>query len=302
MLARFTGQERQRLVVEALRNQPVIGEGAKIAEAIYDCVEIEGFAPGSTIIEESASDNDICFILSGTVSIQVGGREIAERTAGQHIGEMAMVDPAQSRSASAVSNGEVVIARVSAAAFINLADSNPRLWQNIARELASRLRQRNRFVSSVNPRPVLFVGCSSESLPIANAIQSALDHDSIVVRVWTNDIFRASSFPIESMERVLQEVDFAALVLSPDDTVISRDTTSGAPRDNMIFELGLFMGALGHSRTFLVYPRNIDVKIPTDLTGITPLTYRLGPEFDFSAAIAPACNEMRNIIGASGPR
>ena len=302
MLERFAGQEGRRLVIEALRNQPVIGEETIIAETIYDYVAVEGFAPGSTIIEESAPDNNICFILAGTVSIQVTGREIAVRTAGQHIGEMAMLNPGQPRSASAVSEDEVVIARVSATAFTNLADSNSRLWRNIARELATRLRQRNRLVSSVNPRPVLFVGCSTESLPVARAIQSALDHDPVVVKVWTDDLFRASSFPIESLERELPKVDFAALVLSPDDTVVSRDTTHDAPRDNLIFELGLFMGALGHSRTFLVYPRDIDIKIPTDLIGITPLTYRSDSWSEFPAAVAPACNELRNFIQKAGPR
>ena len=302
MLARFTGQEGRRFVVEALRNQPVIGEDTGLAETIYDHAEVLAFAPGSAIIEESAPDNDICFILAGLVSIRVVGREIAVRTAGQHIGEMAVVDPGQPRSASAVANSEVVIARLSAGAFASLAESNPRLWRNIARELAERLRQRNRFVRPMNPRPVLFVGCSAESLPIAHAIQSALAHDPIVVTVWTDDIVDASNFPIESLEHELPKVDFAALVLSPDDKVVSRDTTSDAPRDNIVFELGLFMGALGHSRTFLVYPRGIDIKIPTDLAGITPLTYEPRPQCEFSSAVAPVCHQLRRLVRMAGPR
>ena len=109
MLARFTGQDAQRFVTEVLRNQPAIGESANLAETICDQAEIMGFAQHSTVIEESAPDNDIYFILAGVVSIRVGGREIAVRTAGQHIGEMAVVDPGQPRSASAVAEGEVVV-------------------------------------------------------------------------------------------------------------------------------------------------------------------------------------------------
>ena len=93
----------------------------------------------------------------------------------------------------------------------------------------------------------------------------SLDHVPIVVKIWTDDVFEASSFPIESLERELQRVDFAVLVLSPDDKVISRDIATDAPRDNIVFELGLFMGALGHNRTFLIYPHGIDIMIPTDL-------------------------------------
>ena len=302
MLARFTGQEGRHFVIDALRNQPVIGESSNLAETLCDHAEVMGFAQGSAIIEESAPDNDIYFILVGIVSIQVGGREIAVRTAGQHIGEMAVVDPGQLRSASAVAEDEVVVARVSARTFIDLAESNPRLWRNIARGLAERLRQRNRFVSSMNPRPVLFVGCSTESLPVAQAIQTALAHDPIEVKVWTDGTFEVSNFAIVSFERELSKVDFAVLLLSPDDKVVSRDKTSDAPRDNIVFELGLFMGALGHSRTFLVYPYGIDIKIPTDLAGITPLTYEQRPQCELPSAIAPACNQLRNLILKAGPR
>ena len=301
MLARFTGREGQRFVIDALRDQPVVGEG-NLAGTICDHAEVLGFASGAAIIEEAAPDNDIYFILAGVVSVRVGGREIAVRTAGQHIGEMAVVDPGQPRSASAVAEGDVVVARVSAGTFIGLAEANPRLWRNIAGGLAERLRQRNRFVPSVNPRPVLFVGCSTESLPVAQAVQSALEHDPVVVKVWTDDIFEASRFPIESLERELHGVDFAALVLSPDDKVISRDIAIDAPRDNIVFELGLFMGALGHVRTFLVYPHGIDIKIPTDLKGITALTYEPGPQCLLASAVAPVCHQLRKQVLAAGPR
>ena len=245
MLQRFCGLNGLTHLVEALEIQPVINGDRVIAEAISGSVEVASFEPGSGIIEESAPDNDLYFILAGTVSIRVSGREIAVRTAGQHVGEMALLDPGRPRSAGAVADGEVVIARIAAPAFTALADANPRMWRNVARVLAERLRQRNRFVSPANPRPVIFVGCSTESLSIARAIQSAFEHDPIVVRVWTDDTFKASQYPVESLERELAKVDFAALVLSPDDTVISRESAADAPRDNLVFELGLVYGRVG---------------------------------------------------------
>ena len=196
----------------------------------------------------------------------------------------------------------MVTARISAAGFAGLADANPRLWRNVARALAERLRQRNRFVAPANPRPVMFVGCSTESLSIGRAIQSALEHDPIVVRVWTDDTIKASHLLVESLERGLAKVDFAALVLSPDDTVISRDSEAQVPRDNLVFDLGLCMGALGYSRTFLLHPRGSEIKIPTDLSGFTPLTYRTGPDVPNSVAVASACEEIRSAIRTLGPR
>ena len=302
MLQRFCGKDRLTHLVEALEIQPIINGDTATAKAISGCAEVESFGPGSYIIEESAPDNDLYFILAGIVSIRVSGRKIAARTAGQHVGEMALLDPGRPRSAAAVADGEVVVARITAADFTALADANPRMWRNVARVLAERVRQRNRFVSPANPRPVMFVGCSAESLSIARAIQSALEHDPIMVRVWTEDTFKASHFPVESLERELATVDFAALVLSPDDTVISRESAAGAPRDNLVFELGLFMGALGHSRTFLLHPRGSDIKIPTDLAGFTPLTYQASYDGPVSIAVASACEEMRAAILSSGPR
>ena len=296
MLQRFCGPDGRIHLVEALENQPIAGGDTDIANAISGHVEVTSFKPGSNIIEESAPDNGLYFILAGVVSVRVSGREIAVRTAGQHVGEMALLDPGQPRSASAVADGEVVVARIPVSGFAGLADANPRLCRNVARALAERLRQRNRLVPPANPRPVLFVGCSTESLSIGRAIQSAFDHDPIVVRVWTDDTFKASQFPVESLERELAKVDFAALVLSPDDTVIIRDSEVRAPRDNLVFELGLCMGALGHSRTFLLHPRGSEIKIPTDLSGFTPLTYRTGSDVPNSVAVASACEEMRSAI------
>lgn len=302
MIERFTSQDGHPTLIQALNSQSTLfGEGS-LVEAICDQAEVLGFAPDETIIEEAAPSNEIYFIVSGTVSIRVRDREIAVRTAGQHIGEMSVLDPSQRRSASAVADGEVVVARVTAAAFSKIADSFPQLWKNIARELASRLRQRNRYVLPRNPRPVLFVGCSTEALDVGREIQTVLDHDPIIVKVWTDGIFKAGNFPVESLEQELQVADFAALVLSPDDTVISRDVATDAPRDNILLELGFFMGALSRLRTFLLVPREVDVKIPTDLAGITPLTYKSEVQPVTAAAVVGACNEMRKLILAAGPR
>ena len=98
MIERFTGQDGRLFSTEALRNQPVLLGEADLVDAICDAAEILGFAPEAMVIEESSSSNDMFFILSGIVSVRVNGREVAVRTAGQHIGEMAILDPGQRRS------------------------------------------------------------------------------------------------------------------------------------------------------------------------------------------------------------
>ena len=146
----------------------------------------------------------------------------------------------------------------------------------------------------------MFIGSSKESLPIAQAIRFNLDYDDFLLRLWTDGVFGASQFPIIELERQVQESDFAVLVLGADDEVVSRSEKSDAPRDNVIFELGLFMGALSHERTFMIIPRDCDIKIPTDLLGLTSLNYKPGDFNDLPTSLGPACDQLRHIINKVG--
>ena len=117
------------------------------------------------------------------------------------------------------------------------------------------------------------------------------------VFVWTDDIFVASKTSIESLEAELIKADFAILVLAPDDRIFSRGHDSDAPRDNVIFELGLFMGALTRQRTFFVKPRGMDIKIPSDLFGVTPLEYDPG-----AGTLDAVCSAIRKLVRGGGPK
>ena len=302
MLERFTGAEGRRFIIEALAFQTLIAGDRHLAATLCDLSVVEGFEPGSIITQQGDSANDICFILSGSVSVSVHGRDVAVRQAGQQVGEMAVLDPGQSRSATLTAREEVVIVRVPASAFIDLANANPLMWRNVARSLADRLRQRDDRVERTNDVPVLFIGCSAESLSMGEAIKAGLSHAKVTVHLWTDNVFQPSTFTLESLENELAESDFAALVLAPDDLVTSRDATVPAPRDNVVFELGLFIGALGHTRTFLIRPFDADIKIPTDLAGFIPLTYSLNRESEPCAAVTSLCTQLINAINAAGPR
>ncbi|RYD39910.1 MAG: cyclic nucleotide-binding protein, partial [Verrucomicrobiaceae bacterium] len=73
-------------------------------------------------------------------------------------------------------------------------------------------------------------------------------------------------------------------------------------RDNVVFELGFFMGRLGKARSFLVERRGEEVKLPSDLLGLTTLAYRWsGDQKELSAAIAPVANRLRQIFSDLGP-
>src|SRR4051794_28168075 len=104
---------------------------------------------------------------------------------------------------------------------------------------------------SPQQRASMFVGSSTEGLPFANAVRAAMEADAEIT-VWNEDFFGLGQTFIEALVTQLPRFDFALLVLTPDDLVVSRDVESLGPRDNVLFELGLFMGRLGRSRTFVL--------------------------------------------------
>ena len=300
MINRFLDAEVHKRRISVLRKQSIIQGDENLSTELAGQAEILSFESGDELITQNSVGNDIYFILAGRLSIFVNGREVAIRNPGQHVGEMVLVDPSAKRSASVVAIEQTVVAKIAEASLRRLADKYPRIWQLIAGELAERLRQRNRLVVSTNPRPVVFIGSSKESLSIAEAIQSNLEHDDLVVRLWTDGVFGASQFVITELEKQVREADFAILVLGADDEVVSRDEKSDAPRDNVIFELGLFMGALSHERTFMIVPHEGDIKIPTDLLGLIPLNYKSGDSANLDSSLETVCNQLRNIIDKAG--
>ena len=296
MINRFRGDAGRHRLIWALRKQPILHNNEALSNELIDQAELLQFEDGEELIRQNDADNDIYFILAGRLAIVVNGREVAIRNSGQHVGEMVLIDPSARRAASVVAIEQTVVMKICETSFRSLAEKYPRIWQLIAVELADRLRQRNRLVASTNPRPVVFIGSSKESLSIAEAIESNLEDKDLIVKSWTDGVFGASQFILTELERQVRESDFAVLVLGADDVVESRNEISDAPRDNVIFELGLFMGALSHERTFMVIPHESNIKIPTDLLGLIPLKYESGD----STLLTPVCDQLRYAINKIG--
>lgn len=298
---RFAGGATARPLLEALLSQDIIRGDDALASELAKVAKLTQCVPGTRLIQQGHSDNDIFFILFGEVSIVINGQEIARRQAGQHVGEMALLDPAAQRSATVVARDTVVLAALSETEFSRIAANYPSLWRRIAAELGNRLRQRGRFIRQKNDTAILFIGSSKESLAVASAVADGLKSAPFIARLWTRGVFSASQFPIDDLAKQLFNCDFAALVLGPDDEVLSRGVISDAPRDNVLFELGLFMGAIERARTYLIVPSDVDVKIPTDILGLTPIRFK-----SLSGAlannVAPVCAQLRDLIATLGPR
>jgi CRP/FNR family cyclic AMP-dependent transcriptional regulator len=298
MIERF--QERS-VLLEALMEQKLIRGDRAIAESVADGGDLFEVEIGVAIVQQGGFDNDVFLILAGSVDIVVNGRVIAKRGPSDHVGEMAAIQPSQLRSATVIASTACVVLRVRNPRFIEIATTHPEIWRTLARELARRLEQRNALVTSTHEKIRVFIISSTEALPVARAVQNAFEYDPFFVTVWTDGVFRASWYPVESLEDQLDNSDFAIAIASPDDVVESRGKSAASARDNVIFELGLFIGRLGRKRAFLVEPRGEEVKLPSDLSGITAVTYNAAASSELGPAVGPACNRMRTIIHDLGP-
>lgn len=149
-------------------------------------------------------------------------------------------------------------------------------------------------------KPTVFVGSSREGLEIARAVQFQLKDDALV-SVWNEGVFGLGQGTLEALVAMLDRFDFAVLVITPDDILASRETAMQAPRDNVMFELGLFMGRLGRPRTFCVCSNARDFKLPSDLAGVTLARFdQADATRDATAALGPACFQIRQAIRELG--
>jgi predicted nucleotide-binding protein len=144
-------------------------------------------------------------------------------------------------------------------------------------------------------RPNVFVGSSTEGISIAEAIQVNLDHDCETI-LWSQGVFGLGRGTLEELVREAATVDFAVLVLTPDDLVTKREKGGHQPRDNVLFELGLFMGKLGCDRTFIVHERRRPLDLPTDLAGITPAMFTRRADNNMLAALGPVCTQLKTAM------
>jgi CRP/FNR family cyclic AMP-dependent transcriptional regulator len=300
MIERFNGVEGKRRLIDALLSQKAVHRTPEMADDLGGVVTLEEFKDGDFIVKQDGQDTDMFFILTGKVEIIVNDRVLAVRLAGEHVGEMSLIDTKARRSASVVAKEPTVVARITEPSFTGIAAKHPTLWRYLALELASRLRERNKWTRQPNPNPHIFIGSSVESLPVAREVQSLFGHDKYVVQPWTDGVFVASSTTVMDLMVQVKKADFAIMVFGADDKVISRHKQSAAPRDNVVFELGLFMGDLGPERTFIIKPRGVNLHLPTDLLGMKTLEFDTSTPANLTTALGPICHEIRKRVTLLG--
>ncbi len=126
-------------------------------------------------------------------------------------------------------------------------------------------------------RPRIFLGSSGKQARLLQAVERGLE-DVADVEPWTAT-FNPGTTTLGRLVELTREVDFAAFVFAQDDWTsaeqVADDQAAAAgqasPRDNVVFEAGLFGGVLGMERTFILHANG--AKLPTDLLGLTCVRY-----------------------------
>lgn len=301
-LERFSGLHGRGKLAAVVADQTLVRGDLRIAKALILAGTLREVRAGAPLTAQGSSTSEIYLILAGEVSVSVNKRILATRQGGAHVGEMALIDPTARRSATLTAVVKTAMLVVDEPGFTRIADKYPIIWRRIGVELASRLRERNRFHPEPHDEPIIFVGSSGEALSVAQVINKSLSRRPAIPKLWSKDVFEASKTTIEDLYRLSAESDFAVLVLTPDDITESRGVKKLSPRDNVIFELGLFIGALGRERTIIVKPSGVDIKIPTDLMGVTRLEYPNGSARTISRRLRNVNSSLWRTITRLGPK
>jgi hypothetical protein len=146
-------------------------------------------------------------------------------------------------------------------------------------------------------KPRIFLGSSAKQAELLEAIARGLE-DVAEVEPWMTT-FNPGRSTLDRLVELSQEVDFAAFVFAQDDWTTAGASQPGqaSPRDNVVFEAGLFGGALGIRRTFILHAEG--AKLPTDLLGLTSVRYdpAIGPD-----EVAEINDKLRRAIETEGRR
>jgi hypothetical protein len=149
-------------------------------------------------------------------------------------------------------------------------------------------------------KPRIFLGSSGKQQRLLRSLTTGLASVADV-EPWTT-VFNPGTSTLDRLVELTREVDFAAFVFAQDDWTAPTPGDPGqavpgqaSPRDNVVFEAGLFGGALGMRRTFILHAN--DAKLPSDLLGLTVVRY---PPTLTPAELKEVNQKVRRAIEAEG--
>lgn len=147
----------------------------------------------------------------------------------------------------------------------------------------------------MSDKPTVFIASSSEAISVAEAVHIKLEQE-MRVKLWEN-AFDLSSITITTLIGKTKEADYAVFVFHPDDKTLIREKEYSSVRDNVVLELGMFIGALGLEKCFILVPKSAETafRLPTDLAGVTASFYD-DQEPDLTDAVTGSCAKIKQSV------
>lgn len=143
-------------------------------------------------------------------------------------------------------------------------------------------------------KPRIFIGSSSEGLAIAKFIQAELNKEFDCI-LWNDEVvFGANTSYLDSLLKAASMFDFGLLLATKDDKTDKRLKIFDVPRDNVIFEFGLFIGRIGKNRAFVLKEK--EVELPSDLQGIHIESFERENDPSQSASLKRAIKKFKKNI------
>lgn len=121
----------------------------------------------------------------------------------------------------------------------------------------------------------IFIGSSLEGSKVADVIKNKINlelGDWVECETWKDGgVFSLNRGTLESLVKASRKYDYGIMLASKDDVVIKRYKFFQSMRDNVLFEMGLFLGSLGLQRAFLI--THDKTALPSDFSGVTVVKY-----------------------------
>ena len=154
-------------------------------------------------------------------------------------------------------------------------------------------------------KPKVFVGSSSEGKEVAQTFCTALQPIAKMVPWWASPEFEPMQATLSALLVACNAYDFGLFIMTPDDRIESRGRSQSSARDNVLFEMGLFLGKLGAERVFVFIQEGKSkkaVKMPSDLAGVIIPRFSNFDRYDLIASVQAAAGEYGKFIQYRGPR
>jgi Predicted nucleotide-binding protein containing TIR-like domain len=135
----------------------------------------------------------------------------------------------------------------------------------------------------------LFIGSSGgRGVSIAQDVASQINaacSEWLECDIWDRgDVFAINRSFLDSLLRAAQRYHYGIFVATKDDPTEKKGVSIIEARDNVIFEMGLFLGSMGISRSFLLVEKGVG--LPSDFDGITMPRFSIDDQESAKKAVA----------------